>query len=70
MVLLRKGEAEGVIETFRGKFNMNFIKIDAHERFLDKLKGFLIQKRNVKLSAMNSFMYLMMKQQNLTGLTS
>ena len=32
--LLRKGEAEGVVETFGGKFNMNFIKIDAQDRFL------------------------------------
>ena len=37
--LLRKGEAEGVVATFGGKFNMNFIKIDAQDRFLDKLKG-------------------------------
>ncbi len=37
--LLRKGEAESVVETFGGKFNMNFIKIDAQDRFLDKLKG-------------------------------
>lgn len=36
--LLRKGEAEGVVETFSGKFNMNFIKIDAQDRFLNKLK--------------------------------
>ena len=36
--LLRKGEAESVVETFDGKFNMNFIKIDAQERFLSKLK--------------------------------
>ncbi|MGL4374626.1 MAG: glutamine-hydrolyzing GMP synthase, partial [Turicibacter sp.] len=31
--LLRKGEADSVVETFDGKFNMNFIKIDAKERF-------------------------------------
>ena len=37
--LLRKGEADSVVETFGGKFNMNFIKIDAQDRFLDKLKG-------------------------------
>ncbi len=37
--LLRKGEAESVMETFAGKFDMNVVKIDARERFLGKLKG-------------------------------
>lgn len=37
--LLRKGEAESVMETFVGKFDMNVIKIDARERFLGKLAG-------------------------------
>jgi GMP synthase (glutamine-hydrolysing) len=37
--LLRKGEAESVMETFSGKFDMNVVKIDASERFLSKLKG-------------------------------
>jgi GMP synthase (glutamine-hydrolysing) len=37
--LLRKGEAESVMETFVGKFDMNVIKINARERFMDKLKG-------------------------------
>ncbi|MEK5068378.1 glutamine-hydrolyzing GMP synthase [Sporosarcina sp. FSL K6-1508] len=37
--LLRKGEVESVVETFSKDFNMNFIKIDARERFLTKLKG-------------------------------
>lgn len=37
--LLRKGEAEGVMETFVGKFEMKVVKIDARERFLGKLKG-------------------------------
>jgi GMP synthase (glutamine-hydrolysing) len=37
--LLRKGEAESVMDTFVGKFDMNVIKIDAHKRFMDKLKG-------------------------------
>lgn len=37
--LLRKGEADSVVETFQGKFNMNFIKVDAKDRFLGKLKG-------------------------------
>lgn len=37
--LLRKGEAESVMETFVGKFEMNVVKIDARERFLGKLAG-------------------------------
>ena len=37
--LLRKDEAESVMETFVGKFDMNVVKIDARERFLGKLRG-------------------------------
>lgn len=37
--LLRKGEAEGVMETFVGKFDMKVVKIDARERFMGKLAG-------------------------------
>jgi GMP synthase (glutamine-hydrolysing) len=37
--LLRKGEAESVMETFVGKFDMKVVKIDARERFLRKLAG-------------------------------
>ena len=37
--LLRKDEADSVMNTFSGKFNMNVIKIDAEDRFLNKLEG-------------------------------
>ncbi|MBD1372272.1 glutamine-hydrolyzing GMP synthase [Hazenella sp. IB182357] len=37
--LLRKGEAESVEETFAKHFEMNFIKIDAQDRFLSLLEG-------------------------------
>ncbi|MFC0215943.1 glutamine-hydrolyzing GMP synthase [Paenibacillus chartarius] len=37
--LLRKGEAESVMDTFVGKFDMKVVKIDARERFLGKLAG-------------------------------
>ena len=37
--LLRKGEAESVMETFSRNMNLNLVKIDASERFLTKLKG-------------------------------
>lgn len=37
--LLRKGEAEEVVKVFGGDFGMRLIKVDAQERFLEKLKG-------------------------------
>ena len=37
--LLRKGEAELVEEAFRGKFGVNLIRVDAKDRFLEKLAG-------------------------------
>ena len=37
--LLRKGEGDLVEETFKGRFGMNFIRINAEDRFLGKLKG-------------------------------
>src|SRR4030095_9853455 len=36
--LLRKGEAESVVATFRDAFKMNLIHVNASERFLDQLK--------------------------------
>ena len=55
--LLRKGEAEGVVETFGGKFNMNFIKIDAQDRFLNKLKGVSDPEQKRKIIG-NEFIYV------------
>lgn len=37
--LLRKDEAEQVMDTFVGEFDMNVVKIDARQRFMDKLEG-------------------------------
>ncbi|MBS1725607.1 MAG: glutamine-hydrolyzing GMP synthase [Armatimonadetes bacterium] len=37
--LLRKGEAEQVIETFRGHFHANLIAFNEHDRFFGALKG-------------------------------
>ena len=37
--LLRKGEAEQVIEVFRNQMKANLIYVDATDRFLDKLAG-------------------------------
>lgn len=37
--LLRKGEAEQVVRTYRGHLGLNVIAVDASRRFLDKLRG-------------------------------
>jgi len=37
--LLRKGEAEGVVRTFRDSFKMNLIHVDASKRFIDRLEA-------------------------------
>jgi len=37
--LLRKGEAESVVHTFRDAFKMNLIHVDASSRFLDAIRG-------------------------------
>ena len=37
--LLRKGEAEQVMDSLEGKFGLNIIKVDAQELFLNKLAG-------------------------------
>ena len=54
--LLRKGEAESVVETFDGQFGMNFIKIDAKERFLSKLAGISDPEQKRKIIG-NEFIY-------------
>lgn len=55
--LLRKGEAESVMETFTNQFNMNVIKIDAKERFLSKLAGVSDPEEKRKIIG-NEFIYL------------
>ena len=37
--LLRKGEREEVVSTFKDKYKINLIVVDAKDRFLEKLKG-------------------------------
>jgi len=54
--LLRKGEAESVVETFDGQFGMNFIKIDAKDRFLGKLAGVSDPEAKRKIIG-NEFIY-------------
>jgi GMP synthase (glutamine-hydrolysing) len=55
--LLRKGEAESVMETFSQGFHMNVIKIDAAERFLTKLKGVSDPEKKRKIIG-NEFIYI------------
>ncbi|BAQ08831.1 GMP synthase [Bacillus sp. OxB-1] len=55
--LLRKGEAESVVDTFSNQFHMNFIKIDASERFLDKLKG-ITDPETKRKTIGNEFIYV------------
>ncbi|USG66376.1 glutamine-hydrolyzing GMP synthase [Brevibacillus ruminantium] len=55
--LLRKGEAESVMETFANKFSMKVIKIDARKRFLDKLKGVTDPEKKRKIIG-NEFIYV------------
>jgi len=54
--LLRKGEAESVVDTFDGQFGMNFIKIDAKDRFLGKLTGVSDPEEKRKIIG-NEFIY-------------
>lgn len=55
--LLRKGEAESVMDTFAKGFNMNVIKVDAKERFLNKLKGVKDPEQKRKIIG-NEFIYV------------
>ncbi|CAM3060778.1 glutamine-hydrolyzing GMP synthase [Paenibacillus sediminis] len=55
--LLRKGEAESVMDTFVGKFDMKVVKIDARERFLSKLAGVSDPEQKRKIIG-NEFIYV------------
>lgn len=55
--LLRKHEAESVMETFAGRFGMNLVKIDAQERFLSKLNGVKDPEQKRKIIG-NEFIYV------------
>lgn len=55
--LLRKNEADTVMETFRDKFKMNIIKVDAQDRFLNKLKGVSDPEQKRKIIG-NEFIYV------------
>lgn len=54
--LLRKGEAESVMETFGKNMNINLIKVDAKDRFLSKLAGVTDPEKKRKIIG-NEFVY-------------
>ena len=55
--LLRKNEGDLVMETFKDKFKMNIIRIDAEERFLSKLAGVKDPEEKRKIIG-NEFIYV------------
>lgn len=55
--LNRKGEVEQVMKTFTEDFDMNVIKIDARERFMNKLKGVSDPEKKRKIIG-NEFVYV------------
>lgn len=55
--LLRKGEADSVMNTFRDKLHINVVKVDAHERFLKKLEGISDPEKKRKIIG-NEFIYV------------
>jgi GMP synthase (glutamine-hydrolysing) len=55
--LLRKGEADQVMETLGGKFGLNIIKVDAQKRFMDKLAGVSDPEKKRKIIG-NEFVYV------------
>lgn len=59
--LLRKGEADSVMETFVGKFDMKVVKIDARERFMSKLKGVEDPEQKRKIIG-NEFIYVFQEE--------
>lgn len=55
--LNRKGEVEQVMKTFTEDFDMNLIKIDARQRFMDKLAGVSDPEQKRKIIG-NEFIYV------------
>ena len=55
--LLRKGEAEQVMEMLGGKFGLNIVKVDARDRFLSKLAGVSDPEEKRKIIG-NEFVYV------------
>ena len=61
--LLRKNEAESVMQLFREQFAMNVIKVDAQARFLEKLRGVSDPEEKRKIIG-NEFIYVFEEEAN------
>ncbi|PLX42154.1 MAG: GMP synthase (glutamine-hydrolyzing) [Deltaproteobacteria bacterium] len=55
--VLRKGEAQAVVRTFRDHYHMNLVHVDASELFLEKLAGVTDPETKRKIIG-NEFIYL------------
>ncbi len=64
--LMRKGEAEQVVRTFRDKFHINLVHVDASERFLGKLAGVTDPEQKRKIIG-NEFIYLFQDEARKLG---
>src|SRR5690606_22127229 len=64
--LLRKDDADSVMETFSGKFDMNVIEIDSRGRFLSKLRGVEDPEQKRKIIG-NEFVYCFQEESAKLG---
>ncbi|NJD39157.1 MAG: glutamine-hydrolyzing GMP synthase [Geobacter sp.] len=64
--LLRKGEADKVVNLFTRHFKINLDYVDASDRFLDKLKGVTDPEKKRKIIG-NEFIYLFEDEANKLG---
>jgi len=64
--LLRKGEAEQVVRTFRDRFRIKLVHVDASERFLGKLKGVTDPEQKRKIIG-NEFIYVFQDEARKLG---
>jgi GMP synthase (glutamine-hydrolysing) len=64
--LLRKGEAEKVVNLFRSHFRINLDYVEASDRFLDKLAGVTDPERKRKIIG-NEFIYLFEEEAKKLG---
>ncbi len=55
--LLRKGEADRVVRTFRDHFHLNLLHVDAADRFLQRLRGVTDPEQKRKIIG-NEFIYV------------
>lgn len=61
--LLRKGEVQSVMKTFREGFDINVIQVDAKDRFLSKLAGVTDPEEKRKIIG-NEFIYVFEEEAN------